>query len=321
MAKEKISEHFSERNKNKIFFLDNPALYRPTVAKAIRRYGHAPEHNVFWYEYEAHPDQKPIFVSWFDSSWLMTYKEENAWYIFSEPLATPEKKVSVLVPFITHALQEECIKKVVVELTAETRKSLRQALPATLRDVSINYTLTWPIFDIAGFNLALPGRFFKRLRNTRNKFYRTHRVDVRDARGVPKADLQGIADRWKKMRGATDGAYDHRYRNLIENNFAGTQTARAIFVDGRVVAINAGWPIANRPGHYYAAVGIHDYSVPGLGEIMNLEDLEWIKNAGHQTANFGGGEKALTNFKKQFGPISYYKTFVFSIVRSSNEKQ
>lgn len=315
MMKEKILKHFSKRNKNKFFFLDDPVAYRPILAEAVRRYGHAPEHNVFWYQYEAHPDQKPVFVSWSDGSRLMTYKEESAWYVFSEPLATPEKKVSVLIQFIIHALKEKDIKKVVVELTAETRKSLRQALPETLRDVSINYTLTWPIFDIANFDPALPGRFFKRLRNARNKFYRTYHMDVRDARTVPKADLYNVAERWKKMRGGTDGTYDHRYRNLIENNFEGTQTARAISVDGRVVAINAGWSVANRPGHYYAGVGIHDYSVSDIGLIMNLEDLEWIKNAGYKTADFGGGEKALTNFKKHFGPSTYYKTFVFSIIR------
>lgn len=298
-----------------LVFFDNPVVYRRHLLKAVRMYGHAPEHNTFWYQYETHPDQKPVFVRWPDGLGLMTYKEEDAWYVFSEPLTTPEKKVPILIPFLTYALQEEHIKKVVVELTAKTRKSLRQALPETLRDVSINYTLTWPIFDIANFNPALPGRVFKRLRNTRNKFYRTHYINVRDARTVPKTDLHSIAERWKKMRGGADGTYDHRYRNLIENNFAGTQTARAIFVDGKVVAINAGWPVANRPGHYYAAVGIHDYSVPDVGVITNLEDLEWIKNAGYQTADFGGGEKALTNFKKQFGPSSYYKTFVFSIVR------
>lgn len=308
-------KNFEIKNK-KIFFLDDLVAYRPIAKKAVRKYGHAPEHNVFWYEYEAHPDQKPIFVSWSDGSGLMTYKEKNAWYVFSEPFCAHEKKISALIQFITHALKEEDIKKVVVELTAETRKLLRQALPETFRDVSINYTLTWPVFNMTDFNPTLPGGSFKRLRNIRNKFYRIHHVDVRDARTVPKIDLHNIVEKWKKMRGGTDGTYDHRYRNLIENNFAGTQTARAIFVDGKAVAVNAGWPIANRLGHYYAGVGIHDYSVPSIGEIANLEDLEWIKNAGYQTADFGGGEKALTNFKMQFHPSSLYKTFVFSIARS-----
>ena len=315
MAKEKNKKHFLERHKNKIFFLNNPTAYKRIVAQAVKRYGHAPEHNVFWYQYEAHPDQKPIFVSWSNGFGLMTYKEENAWYVFSEPLAAPKKKIPVLVEFIRHALREKGIKKVVVELTAGTRKLLRQALPETLRDASINYTLTWPIFDMTKFNPALPGHGLKRLRNVRNKFYRAHRIGVRDARTVAKTDLHRIAEKWKKMRGGTDQTYDHRYRNLIENNFAGTQTARAIFVDGKAAALNASWPITNRPGHYYAGVGIHDYSMPSLGEIMNLEDLEWIKNAGYKTADFGGGEKALTNFKKKFGPSSYYKTFIFSVVR------
>ena len=298
----------------RFILFDNPTAYRPALEDAVRRYGHAPEHNVFLYEYEAQPQQRTIFVRWPDGSGLMTFKEKNAWYIFSEPIAIPEKKVSILIQFIIHALKEKGMKKVVLELTAETRKLLRQALPATLRDTSINYTLIWPIFDIAQFNPALPSRVFKRLRNARNKFYRTHRIDVRDAKIVPKIDIHHIAEQWAKMRGGTDQVLSNRYRNLIEHNFAGTQTARAIFVDGKAAALNAGWPVANRPGHYYAAVGIHNYSVPSLGEITNLEDLEWIKNAGYKTADFGGGEKALTNFKKQFGPSSYYKTFVFSIV-------
>jgi len=213
-----------------------------------------------------------------------------------------------------HALADVPVKKAVLELHERTRRDLVAALPPVLRARRITYTLLWPVFDLQVFDPGLPGGRYKDLRNARNAFWRDHAVEVVDARAVSKAELHKIPLAWKKTRRARDRAYTNMYDAYITNDFRGTTHARAMVVDGHVAGINAGWLIPNS-NTYYAAIGLHDYSFRDLGDMLNLEDLAFLKQAGYAYADFAGGEEALTRYKLKFGDAKIYKSFVFSVVR------
>jgi hypothetical protein len=117
------------------------------------------------------------------------------------------------------------------------------------------------------------------------------------------------------VRNAGDRAYPHAYHAIIDGKFAGTRSARAFVVDGQIAGLNAGWDMPGKPGYYYGAIGLHDYSFKDLGQVLFLEDVLWIKDARYTYVDMAGGEKALTGFKNQFLPEFSYKTFVFSIVK------
>ncbi|MBI4120342.1 MAG: GNAT family N-acetyltransferase [Parcubacteria group bacterium] len=296
-------------------FFDDPLVYRPLAVKSIKHYGYAPEHNLDWFEYVTAPLQQPVFVHWPDGTALLTGKEEKVWYIFSEPLAPAEKRAQRIVEFLSGALEKPAIGKVVLELESESRKELLHLLPKTLKDLAINYTLIWPIMNMEKFDPELPGSHFKSIRNARNKFYRENNISVAAPDSVSADELHQLVEVWKKTRGGHDRPWFHRYHALIDNKFKGCKTARVMTTDDKAIGLNAGWEIPNSNNRWYGAIGIHNYSIRDLGLMLYLEDLIWIKKAGYKTADMGGGEKALTNFKNQFLPESWYKTFVFSVVK------
>jgi len=90
--------------------------------------------------------------------------------------------------------------------------------------------------------------------------------------------------------------------------------AKTLYVNNRPCTITAGWRIPNS-NNYYSSIGIVDYSIPDLGEITNIDDLNRLKKKGFDFVDFGGSDKVLLYFKKKFKPEKIYKTYVFSIVR------
>ena len=104
------------------------------------------------------------------------------------------------------------------------------------------------------------------------------------------------------------------YLNLIDSNFKGVDMAKTMYVDGKPATITAGWKIPNTKD-YYSAIGIVDYSFPGLGEIANIDDLNRLKRMGFKYVDFGGSDKILLQFKRKFKPEKIYKTYIFSMVR------
>jgi hypothetical protein len=295
-------------------FLDDIEKSRGAIQAAINKYGYAPEHNIEWYACNTEPAQNAIVAVWSDQTALLTHKEKNEWYVFSEPVMPVSNAGIRIAEFASRAFEDSTIKKIVFELRKETRKAVLRALPKTLRACAINYTLIWPIMDMELFDPALPGGHWKHIRNANGKFYREHRVEMIDAQNVPPCELFAIIDRWKERRGGGDRAFWHEYRAIIEKHFAPATHAHAMTVDNHVVGLNVGWRIPNT-NQYYAAIGIHDYSAPDLGMMLYLEDLKWFKRSGMRNIDMGGGEKQLTQFKNQFLPARWYKTFVFSVVR------
>lgn len=296
--------------------IEDPQEYTPLAKEVIKKFGYAPEHNLEWFFCATEPYQQPIFVSWPDSSGLLTQKEKGAWYVFVGPIVPKDKISERLIEFCNYALAQPDIKKISLELRTDERKVFLRALRKTdLKSLAINYTLTWPVMNMEKFDPNLPGKYFKEIRNARNKFYREHKVEIKKASECSRNELINLIDSWRKVRKAHDRAYYHRYYFLAESGFKCCKTARAMLVDGKLAGLNGGWDVPNADQSFYAAIGLHDYSVKDLGLMLYLEDLSWIKTAGYKTADMGGGEKDLTKFKNQFLPESWYKTCLFSVMK------
>lgn len=288
---------------------------RPLVEESIRKFGHVAEHNFEYYRNWSAGYGERVFAQFLDDEGLLTFRDKGTWEIFAEPLAHAERKVPILFEFFVHAFAEPKIKKIKIELREDTRKNLLRALPPNMRARHITYTLTAPVFDLTSFNPTLPGGHYKDLRNARSAFYRDHAVEMVDAQTADKRTLHGIVDAWKKNRPPRDRAYPGLFHAYIDDNFSGTTSARAFNVDGRIVGVNAGWAIVNSPGAYYGAIGLHDYSLRDLGDIMYLEDLAFLKEKGYRYADFGGSWKKAISYKLKFGQANIYKSFIFSVVR------
>ena len=65
-------------------------------------------------------------------------------------------------------------------------------------------------------------------------------------------------------------------------------------------------------------MGITNYKYEGLGEVVNMDDLQRCKEKGYDQVDFGGGGKALTNFKHKFKPDYIYKTYNYVLVKKDN---
>lgn len=305
--------------------IEDPKIFMPLAEKAVEKFGFAPEHNLGWFLSYVDKTQKPVIVCWEETGEVeLVHKSDKDWYTFSEPLASAKnrgQRVVELAGLVFETYPE--VERVVTEGREDTRMQIIETLSSNLRiidhteDSENNYIITWPVMNMEKFDPALPGGHFKYLRNAKSKFYREHKVEIKNAKDVSKQDLGGVVDRWVSFSRAKELELMHEepFYNLIETGFGGLTTARAMIVDGIVVGFNAGWDVPNS-SDFYAGVGIHDYSIPDLGLMLYLEDLEWIKRAGYPFADMGGVDEGNPlKFKNQFLPESWYKTYVFTIVR------
>jgi len=89
---------------------------------------------------------------------------------------------------------------------------------------------------------------------------------------------------------------------------------RILVIDDEPCTVTAGWKIPNTK-NYYSAIGLYNYKYDGLGELANIDDLNQIKNENYKYADFGDSDASLLQFKKKFGPESFYRTYWFHIAR------
>lgn len=302
--------------------IEDPQIFRPLVEMAIDKFGFAPEHNLEWFIAYADHKQKPVVAMWPNGEAVLVYQEEKAWYTFSEPLAPVAdrgRRVTELADLIFKTYPH--VEKVITEAREDTRQQIINSLSDELRMIEDSddcYILTWPVMNMQKFDPLLPGGHFKSLRNAKSKFYRDHKVEIKNISDISKQDLKNLVDRWvpiATLKTEAEFMHPEPYYNIIEMDFSGITTARAMIVDDLIVGLNGGWEIPNSDA-FYAAIGIHDYSAPDLGLMLYLEDLEWLKANGYKTVDMGGVEEGNPlNFKNQFLPESWYKTYVFSIIK------
>ena len=257
--------------------------------------------------------RKPVIAEVDDSRALLAYDNGATWSVLEEPLAPASELAGTLIECANTLFSTTKVKKLTVELKTAVRQELLHTLPPTLHANTLNYTMTWPVYDMHEFDTALPGKKWKSIRNARNAFYGEHRVEIVEAHTVEPQTLHILIDGWGAKRSASNRTYSGRYHACVERGFKGFESARAMLVDGRVAGINGGWPFPHKAGYYYASVGLHDYAFKDIGAMLYLEDLAWIKTRGYAYADMAGGEDELNHFKSQFHPSSWYKTHVFSL--------
>lgn len=294
-------------------FITDSVQAQVLLERAIQQYGWAPEHNWYDFIYATDADTENNCIYFSDGCALMAKRHGRTWWLLTEPIASIKRRVPTVVEFLTVLFKDYRAHKIYCEFGKETRSGLLKSLPSFLRACRINYSLEWPVFDLAAFDPELSGKSYKNIRSVKNQFYANHRVIVIPADTAQRRELHSVIDVWSRNRSGHDIVFSEYYHNFVKKRFRGTDSARVILVDGVARAINGGWRIPNSK-RFYKAIGIHDYSLPGLGDIAMIEELSWLKNAGFESADFGGGEKSVTNFKKRFGPAFLYKTFYFSIV-------
>src|SRR5574343_1746230 len=91
-------------------------------------------------------------------------------YIFSSPLSLPSKRADVIVEYLKFIFREKNIEKVGLEIEDDLYIQLIKILPKEFKARKINFTLTWPIYDLNSFDDSLSGGQWKKLRKIRNKF-------------------------------------------------------------------------------------------------------------------------------------------------------
>jgi len=288
---------------------------RERIQSCIQKYGWTSDHNLDWFlDAVMSEEYKPVFVGFDDGSGLLTHKSNNEWRIWSDPLSQPSDAAQKIYEFCGEALKE--VEKVWCDDVSEKiHPELKKKGDIKLNE--IYYSLQWPVLNMAKYDPSLPGGHFKEMRNARNKFYRERDVQIINATDRDKNDLHKIVDSWTKevIRRGRGDIYDLKYHKTIDNNFRGFSSARILIVDGKPVGINAGYEVINNKKRFAGVVGLHDYSIPDLGTILWLEDLEWVKSNGYKEFDMQGSEDEGLKFKLSFGASVERKTDTFSITK------
>ena len=293
--------------------------YDQKIRKSIKKYGYFAEHNYFHYLYNQTEQDKNIFFDFGNDKILMVQFDERTkiWSLFPNSILAPEaERLDLFLEATDYILKQQKAKKFVVEVSEDIRRKILDKFKIRngFRACNGTYILYWPMYNMGLWDLKLRGSTWKKLRNERNRFYKRNKVMVKDCKNVPKEELMKILLNWLKKRNSRDRIEKAYFLNLIDNNFRGMDMAKTLYVNGKPCTITAGWKIPNS-NNYYSSIGILDYSIPGLGEVANIDDLDRLKGKGFEYVDFGGSDKILLDFKKKFRPEKIYKTYIFSVVR------
>jgi hypothetical protein len=286
------------------------------INNSIRKYGCFAEHNFLHYLNCETSEYKNVFFDHGNKGIMMQVgKKTNIWNLFPCGILAPDsEKLDLLLETAEYVLKTKKAKKFTVEVPEDLRKAVLRKMHNGMRASTYTTILYWPVYNMDSWDPKLRGSKMKKLRNIRNRFLKRHRVRVAHSKNVPKQKLAEIFHSWLKKRSVNDSVDKEYYLNLISNNFRGADIAKTIYVDNRPATITAGWKIPNS-SNYYSAVGMVDYSYPGLGEMANIDDLSRLKREGFEYVDFGGSDQVLLRFKKKFRPERIYKTYEFSILK------
>ncbi len=289
---------------------------KPKILSSIRKFGFMPEHNFYHFLYKQAPTRQCVFFDFGKGRGLMATfnKSSNAWSVNSEVLALSEERMDFFLKFLNYVFFKKNAKKVVVEFAEGFKSRVFARLKLSPYKVNANYSLYWPVYDLASFDEYLRGKQWKKFRNIRNRFHNTLQVKVMNPRKVGKDTLKGILMSWLRRRHPRDRVDHTYYLNAINNKLEGLEMARTLSINNEPCSISAGWKIPNSNG-FYCSIGIFDYKHKNLGEFANLDDMINLKKTGYKCVDLGGSDKAILDFKKKFKPAKIYKTCIFSIAR------
>ena len=287
------------------------------IINIIKKHGSAREHN-YWFFYNQQTNYAKIYFFKFNDSGLFSIRyESGTWEVIGEVLAPEKKRLELFNNFLDYALSRKKDKKVFVFIPEKFYNSIDSILQKSKKyritnAPGIYYT---PIFNMKKWNENLEGKEWKKLRNIKNKFSKFYDTSFIPSKELDKKKLMDVVLKWKKNRPKVEkNYYTQMYLNFIKNDFEGNDIARSVVVNNEPCTITAGWKIPNS-NNYYSAIGLYNYKYDGLGEIANIDDLSQIKKKKFLFADFGDSTESLLQFKKKFGPESFYKTYWFHIVR------
>ena len=287
------------------------------IINIIKKHGSAREHN-YWFFYNQQTNYAKIYFFKFNDSGLFSIRyESGTWEVIGEVLAPEKKRLELFNNFLDYALSRKKDKKVFVFIPEKFYNSIDSILQKSKKyritnAPGIYYT---PIFNMKKWNENLEGKEWKKLRNIKNKFSKFYDTSFIPSKELDKKKLMDVVLKWKKNRPKVEkNYYTQMYLNFIKNDFEGNDIARSVVVNNEPCTITAGWKIPNS-NNYYSAIGLYNYKYDGLGEIANIDDLSQIKKKKFLFADFGDSTESLLQFKKKFGPESFYKTYWFHIVK------
>ena len=287
------------------------------ILNYIKKYGWCREHNYCFFYNQQFNYAKVYFFKSEDIGIISIRYKSGIWEIIGDMLGKIEKRKELFKEFLDYVLLTKKDKKVFVFIPEKFFNDVSSILKESDKYRMTNTPDIYynPVFDMRKWDEKLEGKEFKKLRNIKNKFLKSHDVEVIPSKEVDKEKLIQIAQKWRKNRPKKEmNYYTQMYLNFIKNNFEGTDIARSVVVNNEPCTITAGWCIPNSK-NYYSALGLYNYSYDGLGEVANIDDLIYIKKKKYNFADFGDSTESLLQFKKKFGPESFYKTYWFHIVR------
>lgn len=294
--------------------INNTLDARREIEECIKRNGFAPEHNFGYYTWLEEPGRSNVFLKFPGKSGILAQKNEKlrTWYFISLPVAKENERLAILAEAVDLVLSNYAVK-INLETTPELKKQLTAALKGRARTGGNNYIYCWPVFDMKNWDgHELKGKKWKKIRNIRNRFYKSNKVQVKDSKDVNPDKLRNIVSEWVRRRTNIDRPFYQRYFNMIKNNFDGVLFARTMIVNKEPCSITAGWKIPNS-SNYYSGIGLYNYKFRDIGEIANLDDLFFLKKKNFDAVDFGGSGSTLLKFKQKFKPTSIYKTYSFPV--------
>ena len=287
------------------------------ILNCIKKYGSVREHN-YWFFYNQQTNYSKIFFFKFKDAGIISIRYKSGiWEVIGDLLTKEKNRKEIFESFLDYALLKKKDKKVFTFVTENFFNDIKNIIQESNRyritnKPDIYYT---PMFNMKKWDENLEGKKFKKLRNIKNKFLKSYNVEIVPSKEIEKKKLYNVVHGWRKRRPKTEMTYyTQMYLNFIRNNFEGTDMARSLVVNNEPCTITAGWRIPNS-NNYYSAIGLYNYKYNGLGEIANIDDLTQIKKKKYKYADFGDSTASLLQFKKKFGPESFYRTYWFHIVR------
>jgi len=287
------------------------------IRNYIKKYGSCREHN-YWFFYNQQTNYAKIHLFKSKDAGIISIRYKSGiWEVIGDTLGKNEKRKDLFKEFLDYVLLTKKDKKVFVFIPEEFFNDVNALLQRSHKyrmtgnpDVYYN-----PVFDMDKWDEKLEGKEFKKLRNIRNKFLKSHDVEIIPSKEINEEKLNQIVHKWRKNRPRKEmNYYTQMYLNFIKNDFEGTDIARSLVVSGEPCTITTGWNIPNSK-NYYSAIGLYNYRYDGLGEVANIDDLIRIKKEKYKHADFGDSTESLLQFKKKFNPERIYKTYWFHIVR------
>ncbi|MBI3190174.1 hypothetical protein HYZ41_00565 [archaeon] len=283
------------------------------IVSSIKANGSMPEHNYHYLLHNSSNLYKSVFIGSGNKQGVLAIKGKTIWKFISEPVAPENKKVSILVDAINIAMKSGA-KKIILELTDETRNGILTKLPANCIARKPVYIYYWPVYDLKKFDPEFHGTGWKKMRNIKNYFEKNHEIKLVDTHSVEKGKLMEIFRKWSSKRAGFDRVEKDRCVNAIEEGFDGYEIIKTLLVDGEPCTISGGWKMPNS-NNFYSSLGLLNYEHKYLGEFAIIAELTMLKKMGFSHVNFGGSGEYLLRFKTKFRPERIYKTTEFSVAK------